>query len=1165
MPRFLEFQAEYQVVADDTLASIVAAQCPLVTWEELAAFNWGSAAHEYVNHMLRLTVGMKTLNTGNCSLSALDPALGKATKVRIPRLYAANALAVQQTHTLTVKRTLPATGVSIQGLSKWFIPETEACDLSYRPLGIAERADKVGIEVYASNYCSVTPQEPDGVVSCTYAALDALSNPIWVAPADLTAQKAAVDTSHALNDWRGQSTAAAGMLKPRAGSSAHINVPCSPYTVLVRVLKSDADKKAKLLIEPFWVEFDNANAPVPASLRVKWKAKDCAKLKLGQFIITDKDGTEVYYHALAAADFADGDHDNADFANAVAGGLALDPARMPYRVQLQGQSDVHEDAGLALAAMHTEVRLWVHQDVGTNAPPNQMNDPQCLKFKQAAFLPLRNLDSPGADISVPEGSFKWYKLKLAEAGFHPGPVHREASTPEFLLAMKELQRIHPKVGGPPFKRILADGQRNSATKKVLQALLPAKRRALFGNAASKADVLPANVAGVLNQPTQELIAWIDDRHYHTDVGGAVLPYPKMGLENYGGTMDPPEATRIANEEASVARPWLPLAVELPLLGKADPLYPNAALPAVTDAMRRGVGPLRVNWTCTELDADLAPIDHAFYNNDGRNWSRTRRHVREVIAAQGTKNCHENNGGIAGTDDHKRPFGHADGTTNGFLAPWHVDPDDGNLNVFSYVHADVGQSTKAVHPPELGLAGVYLHPSRIAGDGYRLRAQVSFQADPVGAARNHPNRAALEKRYPKLPQAHTSALRLWRKASFRAFVEWSQAPTLYPGSTWAAITTTVGQRYTPAFCHYVHEDPAGARVVAPFTPVRSKVQDEYRKLMHSAIGASSGHRNWYPSKSRMRLNGTHFWPWLTEAHYGLPWRKLPSNSTAMLRSWLTGNNAGEVKGDTSNEFRDPLIHWVLHQVEQQTGLFAGHLCVRWNAVPDLWMRTYKCNANNHVLVVPERTQASAEAQDSACPSAGCGGRLKRQYQKNYQCTACNTVFAQTESSAVANAGAGVNCPSCAGVGTIAVDATPQVPPALNHNDEVTTQYGGGTSGLGGEPGVGTSLGSLWLYMADLGTNTRTCAHEFGHHRHLRHTRNATPGETDVALDTHHDGVANPNAVGQTWAHRCMMSYAANPGVGGGYDPLRYFCGPCSLKLRGWKIMGLAAPAGALSDP
>ena len=139
----------------------------------------------------------------------------------------------------------------------------------------------------------------------------------------------------------------------------------------------------------------------------------------------------------------------------------------------------------------------------------------------------------------------------------------------------------------------------------------------------------------------------------------------------------------------------------------------------------------------------------------------------------------------------------------------------------------------------------------------------------------------------------------------------------------------------------------------------------------------------------------------------------------------------------------------------------------------------------------------------------------------------------------------------------------MPPALNHGDEIIEQYN--QSGLGGEPGVGISLGCLWLYMADLGTNTRTCAHEFGHHRHLRHTRLATAGETDVALNSHHDAVPNPGKAGDPWCWRCMMSYAPNPGVGGGYDPLRYFCGRCALKLRGWRVMGLPAVAGGMADP
>src|SRR3954467_8774543 len=103
MPRVLEFDQEYTVVANDTLTAIIAAQCSTITFEELAKFNWGGSDHEYLNRMLRETVGVKTLNADS-SLSVLDPAFGKTDKIRIPKLFVRNPLAVEQTHTFTVKR-----------------------------------------------------------------------------------------------------------------------------------------------------------------------------------------------------------------------------------------------------------------------------------------------------------------------------------------------------------------------------------------------------------------------------------------------------------------------------------------------------------------------------------------------------------------------------------------------------------------------------------------------------------------------------------------------------------------------------------------------------------------------------------------------------------------------------------------------------------------------------------------------------------------------------------------------------------------------------------------------------------------------------------------------------------------------------------------------------
>jgi len=49
--------------------------------------------------------------------------------------------------------------------------------------------------------------------------------------------------------------------------------------------------------------------------------------------------------------------------------------------------------------------------------------------------------------------------------------------------------------------------------------------------------------------------------------------------------------------------------------------------------------------------------------------------------------------------------------------------------------------------------------------------------------------------------------------------------------------------------------------------------------------------------------------------------------------------------------------------------------------------------------------------------------------------------------------------------------------------------------------------------------------------------------------------------QKWDRDCIMSYV-NTDAG---DDRGYFCGKCLLKLRGWKVEGIADPAGNVAGP
>jgi hypothetical protein len=98
-----------------------------------------------------------------------------------------------------------------------------------------------------------------------------------------------------------------------------------------------------------------------------------------------------------------------------------------------------------------------------------------------------------------------------------------------------------------------------------------------------------------------------------------------------------------------------------------------------------------------------------------------------------------------------------------------------------------------------------------------------------------------------------------------------------------------------------------------------------------------------------------------------------------------------------------------------------------------------------------------------------------------------------------------------------------------------------------------MGFVWQFDTH---NDGILAHEIGHTRHLAHS-DAAKGNSirpDGANHLHHDTVENPRCEDQAEDHNdnwdlfCMMGYS---NAGG-----QYFCGPCMLRLRGWKIEELS---------
>lgn len=1175
---------EHTPTKGQTLGDIVESEAkkhaPTITWQELAKFNWGTSEKAEVNRALIEQLGADAVDDDDPSKTTLDPALGPSgdKKLLLPKALRLEDLDLEKIHKLKVKKTQPAPAVSIEKLSRWFIPDTETCKLNYRLEGVDERASKVDLVVYASNYCKATWKDESGVNAYEFTPLDI---PIHERLALLDAGARA---SHDVADWKGESTATDGVLKPRDVDARFINVASSPYSVMIRYYKDDTDRNVAITLDPFWPRFDPSDKVVKESLKIQWKLKNGDKLEHGTLLVVDKADKVVHRRGLDKADLAKGEWEWAE------GDGVAKPDQMPYRAQIQAHSGILEANGVAVAVMHTEVRLAAHPDLGKD--PDPLKNPEALEIGLAPFL--RSPKAPA------KGTTEWYKQTLAAAGFHPGPIDGDATKDEYKLALAEFQRSYPKETVAPFTRLEAKGAEDGDTEAALDRLA-ADARPFFGDPASRADHDHNTAEGLLKDKSKDLIVWVDDRHGFTDEPGILLAYiggashpvgaDRMLMESYRGELDAGD-TKVTKDAASSARPWIPVQVGIPLLSEADELD-STVVPVVTDAMRRAIGPLRVDWTFTETGEDLGVIDAGAYTHER---ARTRRYVHEAVEGQKAAhkgkdltNCPEALGGIrpaTAADYFKAAFPPPDKC----LRPWQALPDATLESVCTYVHDDLGQDEAELLPSAVGRAGIYLNPSLIAGDGYRFRAELSFAKHPGG--KDHPNRAALEERYPRHPQGHTATLRVWRKTSFRGYVRWSPAGTEHWQAN-GAWENRVADLYRAAHVHFVHEGGAPNT----FTLANLITADEYKDIITARCNGAD-----FTDRALVTRDLDYVWPWCGERHMGI--KSYPPPGDDIEGPFMKG-----VWNDTWNRFRIPLVHHLLHAVEKEHGLLRGHLIAEMQASPRLWTQTYRCNVCNVDQTLLETTGAGGSASGQPCHDITCGGHLATTYQQLYGCYTCtNSHVVKVEVAGNPNIGA--PCPhpctgtlqetvlsgiggffsgltkgtthnvsyECSQCGTKRNNVEPKVggpllagvpcaqlcrgtlaqstPPTKRENI-ADIRYASRTIGISA---VGTSLSATWVFCD--GANAETWAHEIGHHRQLEHAASA-PSFQITQHDTEVNdlpAISGEHADDRRWDRCCIMGYTKIAG-----DDKLYFCGKCVLKNRGWKVEGLANPAKGDQGP
>ena len=131
-------------------------------------------------------------------------------KILLPKLWKKGGLSYEQVHTLKVKKSLPASAISITSLDKWFLPADEACEVGYALEGLHAHALKVDMEVYASKYAKSTATNDGEFV--TYAYTDIPDTPILKKSISADAAERSTGSE---SSWKGESEAAEGILKPR--------------------------------------------------------------------------------------------------------------------------------------------------------------------------------------------------------------------------------------------------------------------------------------------------------------------------------------------------------------------------------------------------------------------------------------------------------------------------------------------------------------------------------------------------------------------------------------------------------------------------------------------------------------------------------------------------------------------------------------------------------------------------------------------------------------------------------------------------------------------------------------------------------------------------------------------------------------------------------------
>lgn len=959
---FLADTKRYALKEGDSITDIAEAEG--VTVKEVAFCNWGSDDDAIVGRALFEEVGCRifTEDWQDYRFTGDESERGSGEILIPERVLKKNAV-MNQSYSFSLRTPRPARAVSIVKLDKWFAPGQESCDIKWAVEGEKHQLGKLDLEVYGSHYCYREEMPGDDPSLSTTAGLPRMVE--FEAPVPLFSKHYAGLKPKASKpfEWDGKVAPPKDAKEGVLATDSVVNVAFSPYTLLLRHYVDSSDAQAMLQLEGFWPrwqESDSGREVDSDSLVIRWKISGCENLDGGQLIIVDRSDKPVFRKALNAKSeekIKSGDHSFA-WDGILDDGNPLSEEEMPYRVQLQLHTHKTEAKGLALAAFHTEVRLF--------AEPHATNDEQGDDQGDEPNFPNNAMDltfdyrfggvSGRADI------VRWGQYKLAMAGYHPGPIDGELGD-STKTALREFQRSVPLKVGPIFKRLPISETFDQDTCAALDAI-PVEARPLFADGNDeRRSISSEDAAFFFGNPNEKLILWIDDRNYYTDSwSDDIDDSTPQFLKKHRRKLDAGDALRLQYDRESIARPWIQLRAE-PYLAKKDSKLKGIASQrkAKKEVGQQALGPLRVNWNVRDLKADHDGID---IEHPGYLLSevRSKKFMEEIARKHsdeqdgvGYHNCPESLGGLRPTNE----AGETDVSAYYRLCfssggKVRIAPDDQQKTMYSFLSSSLAKDGEEEQPSTaIGQGRAWFRPSIIAGDGYRIFAEINFD-DFNDDEHTFPNQETLRRRYPDPPRAVSAGLRLWRRAAYRGHLQWSSEPAN------RALAQDGATYYKGAFIHF---ERSQGELGESETPGPDQVfnQADYADLVGRHV--TDPHFSSLPAV----FDEGWMWPFIHAPQYGL---KASGPNVTLENAWEAILKPARDK--VIRQLEEPLAVALLEGWERRYGALRGNIIGVVDYGPTVVLEELFCSRclTSRVDVVGSEPDATPPLAGERCGLDGC---------------------------------------------------------------------------------------------------------------------------------------------------------------------------------------------------